>query len=180
MRYVLVCIIKGEAAKLNEKLAFEVKSKFNARRSKLPPHFTIKAPFETSEENIYELKEVLEKFRCRFNAEKMSIDGFSSFRKDVVYMKVNLSRKGKEVHDQLIDELKRLKWLQWKNNEGKDKVFHCTIVSKKVKEHFDEILTHVKNYECNYKCYFDNISLYKWNVNKWEIDKEYNLTKVEE
>ncbi|AAK79570.1 2'-5' RNA ligase [Clostridium acetobutylicum] len=177
MRYVLVCIINGEAAKLNNRLASELKHEFNARRSKLPPHFTIKAPFETDEKNIDDMKNILKKFESSFNAYNMDISGFSSFRKDVIYMPINLSKEAKEVHDKLIDELKGLKWLEWKNNEGKNKVFHCTVVSKRVRENFDEMLRYVNDYECNFKSDFDNITLYKWDTNTWVLEESYKLQK---
>lgn len=176
-RYVLVCNVKGEAAKLNEKLASDIKYKFKAGRSKLPPHFTIKAPFETEEENVIELKNLLNTFSKKFNAEDMYIRGFSRFRKDVIYMPVELSDEGKIVNDKLIEELSRLKWLKWKPNEGKDKVFHCTIVSKRVKDNFDDIWDYVNKYKCDFKSSFDNILLYVWENNTWVVDHEYTLEK---
>lgn len=176
MRYVLVCNINGEAAKLNAKLAADLQYKFNAGRSKLGAHFTIKAPFETDEKNITSLKNILEKFQNVFKGYEMSIDGFDKFREDVIYMAVSPSKEAKEVHDKLIDELKKLPWLEWKRNEGKDKVFHCTIVSKRVKENFKEIWDYVNRHQCNFKSNFDNITLYKWEKNIWVLEESYELS----
>lgn len=175
MRYVLVCDINGEAAKLNEKLAFDLKQKFNTGRSKLGAHFTIKAPFETDEKNIVELKSILEKFKDNFKSYSMDIKGYLNFRRDVIYMPVILSEEAKEVHDCLIDELQTLDWLQWKSNEVKEKVFHCTIVSKRVRQNFKEALDYVNMYKCNFKSSFDNITLYKWEKNTWVLDESYKL-----
>ncbi|WP_234123702.1 2'-5' RNA ligase family protein [Clostridium hydrogenum] len=175
MRYVLACNINGEAAKLNAKLASELKYKFNAGRSKLGAHFTIKAPFETDEKNILSLKSTLEKFKDNFKSYDMEVKGYSNFREDVIYMPVTLSKEAKEVHDKLIDELKKLDWLEWKRNEGKEKVFHCTIVSKRVKENFKEMMDYVNKYKCNFKCSFDNITLYRWDKNTWVLEENYKL-----
>lgn len=60
MRYVLVSVVKGPAGDFNNNLRKDVFSKFKAKSSKLPAHFTIKSPFE--EDNINELENVLEKF----------------------------------------------------------------------------------------------------------------------
>ena len=46
MRYVIVCVLKGEAGDFNNNLRKDILKKFNAKSSKLPAHFTIKAPFE--------------------------------------------------------------------------------------------------------------------------------------
>lgn len=172
MRYVIVCNIGGKAAKLNAKLAADLKYKFNAGRSKLSAHFTIKAPFETDENNIIELENILEKFQSDFKGYEISIDGFDKFREDVIYMPVKLSKEARNVYDKLINELKKLNWLEWKRNEDKNKVFHCTIVSKRVKNNFEEIWEYVNKYNCNFKANFDNITLYKWEKNNWILKKE--------
>lgn len=60
MRYVIVSVVKGKAGNFNNNLRKEVFQKFNAKSSKLPAHFTIKAPFEY--DDIEELEEVLQSF----------------------------------------------------------------------------------------------------------------------
>ena len=60
MRYVIVSVVKGKAGNFNNNLRKEVFQKFNAKSSKLPAHFTIKAPFEY--DDIEELEEVLQNF----------------------------------------------------------------------------------------------------------------------
>ena len=61
MRYVIVCVVKGEAGRFNNEMRRDIFKKFNAKSSKLPAHFTIKAPFEY-EGSIKELEEELYKF----------------------------------------------------------------------------------------------------------------------
>ena len=60
MRYVIVSVVKGSAGKFNNNLRKEVFEKFQAKSSKLPAHFTIKAPFEC--EDINEVDKVVENF----------------------------------------------------------------------------------------------------------------------
>ena len=54
-------------------------------------------------------------------------------------MDIHPSRDAFKVHDKYIDELKKLSWLEWKQNEGENKKFHCTIVSKRIREKFNDI-----------------------------------------
>lgn len=44
MRHVIVCVVKGEAGNFNDEMRKDIFEKFKAKSSKLPAHFTIKAP----------------------------------------------------------------------------------------------------------------------------------------
>lgn len=48
MRYVIVYLIKGEALSFHEELVGNICSQFKVKRQRLPAHFTIKVPFETT------------------------------------------------------------------------------------------------------------------------------------
>nr|WP_206154868.1 2'-5' RNA ligase family protein [Clostridium muellerianum] len=159
--------------KFHEKIRNDVCTKFNKKPQKLPAHFTIKAPFETEE--IDDMLEVLDEFSKVRKKAPIKVEGFGKFREDVVYMNINLSYEAKKIHDELIDELAKIPWIEFKSNEGKNKTFHCTIVSKRIKDKFKEIWEYVNQYECSFENYFDNISLYKWENNTWKLYKEFKL-----
>lgn len=114
-RYVIVCAIGSSALKFHEKLTSSVCYKFNKRRTKLPAHFTIKAPLD------------------------------------------------------------KIPWMSFKSNEGKNKIIHCTVVSKKIKDNFMDIWNYVCRYPFDFNEYFDNISLYHWKNNTWVLLKKYKL-----
>ncbi|MHC6178910.1 2'-5' RNA ligase family protein [Clostridium sp. JNZ X4-2] len=173
-RYVIVCTIGGSALKFHERLTSSVCYKFNKRRTKLPAHFTIKAPFET--DRIEDVKDVLEKFSANNNKTAIKLEGYGKFREDVIYMAVNMSPQAKKVHEDLISQLDKIPWMNFKSNEGKNKIFHCTVVSKKIKDNFKDIWNYVHKYTCDFNEYFDNISLYHWKNNTWVLLKKYKLT----
>lgn len=173
MRYVIVCLIKNEALEFHENLVSEVCDKFKVQRQKLPAHFTIKAPFEA--DDIDELEKATEDF-CNLNRKSLiKLEGFDHFRKDVVFIDIKTSEASVQVHDKYIDLLKKFNWLQWKENEGKNKKFHCTIVSRRIKEKFNEIWEYVNRLNPSFDGYFDNISILIWKNNRWETHKEYKL-----
>lgn len=172
-RYVLVCNIEGDALRFHEKVTSEVCQKFNKRRQKLPAHVTLKAPFET--DKIDELVDMLNDFSKNEYKASMEVKGFGRFRGDVVYMDVRLSDEAKRVHDKLMDELIKIPWIELKKNEGKDRVFHCTIVSKGIQDKFNEIWEYVNQYKCNFDTYFDNMSLYIWENNTWIPYKRFKF-----
>ena len=172
MRYVIVSIVKGEAGDFNNELREDVYEKFKAKSSKLPAHFTIKAPFEY-DGSINELENILEDYSKETKAKPYKITGFNHFDDRVIYMDVNMSKEGKKIHDRLIDKLEVLPFINFNKKDGKDKVFHVTITSKKLPPKFKEVWEYVNEFNCEYSCNFDNVSLYKWEDNTWKLHKEY-------
>jgi len=172
-RYVIVCLIKGEALQFHEKLVDEVCSKFNVKPQRLPAHFTIKAPFEL--EDVSEIENIIESFTKNRKSEGILIDGFGFFRTNVVFMKVNPSSDAKKIHDDFIKELKKVSNLEWKPNEGKEKVYHCTVVSKLREDKFQPIWEYVSNFSPKYELQFDNISILRWENYRWVTHKEFKI-----
>ncbi|MBE6050014.1 MAG: 2'-5' RNA ligase family protein [Clostridium sp.] len=179
MRYVIVSVIKGEAGEFNNNLRKEVFENFKARSSKLPAHFTIKAPFEY-DGNIEKLENILERFTNKEKATSLKINGYDHFDDRVIYMKVDMSEEGKKVHDKLISKLGQLSFINFNKNDGYDKVFHVTITSKKLPPKYQEVWNYVKTRPCKFNCSFDNISVFKWEDNTWKLYKEYLFKKEKE
>lgn len=173
MRYVIVSVVKGKAGNFNNNLRKEVYEKSGAKSSKLPAHFTIKSPFES--ENIDDLELLLKDFSLNNNSCLYNIKGYDSFDNRVIYMKVFMSKEGQILHDKLIDKLNTLDYINFKPKEGKDKIFHVTISSKKIQPIFTDLWDYVNEIPCDFDCNFDNISIYKWQGNTWTLHKEYLL-----
>lgn len=171
MRYVIVSVTKGNAGDFNNRLRKNLFEKFGAKSSKLPPHFTIKSPFES--EDLSALENMLQKF-CNSNPiSKYKIDGYEHFDDRVVYMKVLMSPQGKIIHDKLISELEKFKYIKFNNHDGKDKIFHVTLASKKINKIYKDIFNYVTPIPCSFDCTFDNISIFKWQDDTWVLHKEY-------
>lgn len=175
-RYVLVCVIEDKAGKFHDRIVESVCHKFNKRRTKLPAHITLKAPFET--DKIAEMESVLESFVTGRDKTPIKVEGFGKFRRDVIYIDVKVSEEAKKVHDELMDELVKIPWIELKENEGKNKVFHCTIVSKRIQDKFKEIWEYVNQFTCDFNLYFDNLTLYKWQDNTWVLYKKYKFRET--
>lgn len=173
MRYVVVSILKGKAGIFNNNLRKEIFTKFKSKSSKLPAHFTIKAPFES--EDISRLDDVLRIFCKNNKSQPYSIKGYDHFDNRVIFMKVLMSNEGKILHDKLIDVMSELDFINFSSHDGKDKIFHVTIASKKIQPIFNELWDYVKNINCNFNCTFDNISIYRWEDNTWILYNEYLL-----
>ncbi len=174
MRYVIVCVLQNEAGAFNNQMRKDVWDKLKARSSKLPAHFTIKAPFEY-DEPITELEEVLETFCQRERAYPFKLEGYGHFGDRVVYMHVDMSKEAKEVHDRLIDELRQVPYIHFSKQDDKDKTFHVTVASKRIQPVYQEVWEYANSKPCHFDCKFDDISIYKWEDNTWVLHKAYNL-----
>lgn len=171
-----MCLLKGEVHDFHEKLVENVCKNFKVDRQKLPAHFTIKAPFETdNEDNIKEIEKITEEFCNKNKKTPIKIDGFNHFRDNVIFMDIHPSKEAVSVYNDYIDELKNIDWLEWKRNDGKGKKFHCTIVSKRIREKFNDIEKYISQFHPNFETSFDNISILIWKNYRWEIYKEYKL-----
>ncbi len=173
MRYVIVSVVKGPAGNFNNNLRKEVFEKFGAKSSKLPAHFTIKAPFEA--DDISDLDYLLKDFSNTHNAVSYKIKNYDHFDNRVVYMDVKMSKEGKILHDELIDELEKLPYINFQSHDHKNKVFHVTISSKKIQKIYYELWDYVNQIPCDFNCKFDNISVFKWDNNTWVLHSEYLL-----
>lgn len=174
MRYVIVCVVKGSAGDFNNSLRKELLKKLNAKSSKLPAHFTIKAPFEYEGE-INELDKVLEKFSKNIKAEPFTIEGYDHFDDRVIYMKINMSQEAKAVHDKLIDNMSTIPYINFEEKEGKNKVFHVTLASKKLRPLYNKVWDYVKQYPCKFQCFFNNVTIYKWEEGTWKLYREFGF-----
>ncbi|WP_419750857.1 2'-5' RNA ligase family protein [Terrisporobacter petrolearius] len=171
MRYVIVSVVKGEAGNFNNKLRKEVYEIFKAKSSKLPAHFTIKSPFE--EEDIKSLEEVLETFVKNNKKANYILNGYDHFDDRVIFMKVNMSDEAKKLHDKLIDELSKINYINFTEKDGKNKIFHVTVSSKKIQKIYKDLWNYVNQFPFKFHCEFDNICIYKWEDNTWKLHKEY-------
>ncbi len=174
MRYVIVCVLKGEAGDFNNNLRKDILKKFNAKSSKLPAHFTIKAPFEY-DGSIIDLENNIEAFCKRERSQPFRLNNYNHFDNRVIYMDVDMSKEGKMLHDRLIEEIDKSSYINFTKTDGKDKVFHVTLSSKKLPPIYEEVWNYVNQYKFDFKCNFDNITIYKWEENTWKIYREFLL-----
>lgn len=177
MLYVIVCVVKGEAGALNNHLRYKVWEKFKLRYSKLPPHFTIKAPFEYDGE-LLELNQMLNNFVQKEKAQPFKIKGYHHFDNRVIYMDVKMSQAGQAMHDRLIDQMSEIPYIQFDQQDGKEKIFHVTVASKKLRPCYEMVWQYVTQSPCNFETLFDNICIYKWDGGTWKLYQAFTLSST--
>lgn len=176
MRYVVVCDVGGEGGLFNHTLRKEVYEKMGVKSSSLPAHFTIKAPFEY-EGAVTELEQVLEEFCQKEYAAPFKLRGYDHFEDRVIYMHVEMSKEGQALHDRLIDAMEKVPYITFDKKDGKDKIFHVTVSSKRVSPIYHELWDYVHQYPCDFECMFDNLTLYSWDEHRWKCERVFKLQK---
>ncbi|MCD3216353.1 phosphoesterase [Clostridium botulinum C] len=174
-RYVIVSLIHGDARKFHEKLVQEISNKFKVRAQTLPMHITLKAPFEI--EDISEVEQITEKFCNKNNKVNIDIKGIGHFRDNVIFMDIIPSKEAIQMNKDYYKELRNIKNLQWSNNEGENRKFHCTLASKNIRNKFEKIWNFVINEEISFSSVIDNITIMQYNFKdfKWDLYKKFQL-----
>lgn len=173
MRFVIVCLIKGTALKFHEKITEDVCYKFKVKRQRLPAHFTLKAPFEL--DDICDLENEISTFVNSNKKQPVKIDGINHFGTNVIFMNIIPSKKALILYNDFIALLKNLDYLTWKKHDGNSKTFHATIVTHLKENKFHEIWDYISKYNPNFSIYFDNISILKWQKDKWVTYRKFEL-----
>lgn len=173
MRYVIVCLIKGEAGEFHSEMVKSVSRSFNVQGQKLPAHFTIKAPFEY--DDISEIEKITDEFCNNASKSSFMMEGYDHFKNNVVFMDIKPSKETISAVESYISALKVVPNLQWKPNEKGKRRFHCTIVSRMPEDKYTDIWNFVHNHKYSYQVYFDNISILIWSKYRWVTHKEYSL-----
>ncbi|WP_252232318.1 2'-5' RNA ligase family protein [Clostridium sp. ZBS15] len=176
MRYVVVCVVKGEAGDFNNNLRRELFKNLKAKSSKLPAHFTIKAPFEY-DGDIIELINILEEVTQTEKTAPFKISGYDHFGDRVVYMNVEMSDEGKIIHDKIIEKMSLVPYIEFDKSDGKDKTFHITLASKRIRSIYTKIWEYINQYSCEFECLFDNVTIYNWTEGTWKVYKEFKFKK---
>ena len=174
MKYVIVSVVHGKAGEFNQELRQKAREKYGAKLSSLPPHFTIKAPFDYNG-SIKELKRGMQLFAEKEKKEVYEVKGYDHFERRVIFMDVIMSTQAKAMHDRFIEFLEGFSYLTWKGKDGKDKRFHITIAAKKVEPFYDRLWDEVNHYPCEFLCWFDNICLYRLEDSNWMLEEKVEL-----
>jgi 2'-5' RNA ligase len=177
MRYSIFYLLSGEAKKYNEKLMRESADVSGERYvvdvSKLPPHITLRSPFEF--DDFKKLDSLLKDFAKKQKKTKIRFKSFGNFRRFVSFMKPSFSVGTKIIQKELIKELD--KKLRIRPHEFDVKHHpHATICYGNNKEQFNLIWNYLKKQKKpNFELEFNEIALMEKVDNQWAVKKKYEL-----
>lgn len=177
MKYAIVHLLTGKAREYHVKLVKTLAKEFNEPyliKNPIPSHITLKYSFKTNK--IKEIEKSLESFIKDKKQSDIKIRKINNFDKKVLYLQVDFSKKATKVYRELLKELKKIKYLNWRKFDAKEK-FHATIIYANTKENYRKISRKVFKIKPKLDIKFDNISILKKQKNKWKIHKIYKITR---
>lgn len=175
MKYSIVYLIRGKTEKFHKKKVKELALKFKEPYlldNPIPSHATLKYPFLTN--RIKEIEIMLKKFTENQNKSLIKIRKVKNFHKKVIYLKLDFSKESTKVFNNLIKELKKLKWLDWRKLDNKRK-FHATLIYGNTPESFKKIWREVSKLKPKFDLNLDNITILKKLRKHWKIYKTFEI-----
>jgi 2'-5' RNA ligase len=177
MKYFVGYLIRGQAAKWHTALSDDIANKFNIWRisDKNPPHITIYYPFEI--EDISRVKNFLNGWISDHRMlGSVSISGFDRFEERVVFVKVRINDDTEKEIQKLQKALCEIAPLRDTRADQLGWHPHATLAYKIPEEKINEIWRYVKTLDTpKFVIPFDNISIFKWEVDKWTIEESLNF-----
>lgn len=174
MRYLIAHLIKGEAGAYHIALSDDI-----ARRHRLaptsvriPPHFTLKAPFEMSD--MAPIEEILAAFAADEHPEPYLLGGFGEFDGRVIYLAASAPKQTHMLLRRLQDRLRAVPWMTFKRTEF-PLTLHATLVYAKSKEQTVEILSGLREHR-TFESSLDAVALLRNDSDRWQVLREYPLS----
>lgn len=177
MRYCIVYLAEGEIEKYFKEITSLLSQKFNIRNlsERIPPHITLKYPFEYEEEKLGEIEKNIENAIAGMKPIDFIVEGFSKFINDSKTIFLKVAKR-----DDLISLIKDCK--SKLGSYGEDKVFdvdnfepHISIARNLSVSESDKIWEYLIQLEKPlFNLKFDNVSILEWQKNDtWKVLKTY-------
>ena len=174
MRYFIAYTLDGETKTAHEKLTNEIADTFDVFRLSgyIPPHITLKYPFEAKE--INDIEQILASFSLTHNRAPIKIHGFGSFDEETIFTDVLASAEAENLIQELMDALRTIPWLLFEKFDWPKKL-HSTVGRHISKEIFSTVWSFVKEKQFDFDLYIDNVSILKKEGAGWVMHKKYSL-----
>lgn len=177
MKYFIAHLLSGDAKKYHEKLTRTLSRRFSVvpLHEKVPPHMTVKIPFEASDDEIRDVERVLRSFARTRAAEPFFISGFGHFGFRTIYLNVEKSERTVALARGCLSAMKKnLPWLSFGPLEGNK--LHASIARFLSRRQFLRIWKLLGGLKPSFQSTFDNIAILKKDGSHWDIHTRIALT----
>ncbi len=169
MKYFVAYLLSGSAKSYHERLTRQIFEKYKTARffEKVPPHVTIKAPFEATDEGILDVERVLRAFARTAEAPSFVLEGFGHFGFRTVY----LNGEGKEATVFVRRCIKLLRenipWMSQSPLEGNK--LHASVARFLSRRKFERIWRALKGACPSVEVTLDNVAILKQTDGVWKV-----------
>ncbi len=174
MRYCVVYLVKGELQEYFNQITTDVALKFGTKdlSKRVPPHITLKYPFETDDIREVENKIIATiKGKPNFN---FIVEGFERFadKKETIFLSVKVDEAAYSVLKQVISEIGEI---------GEDRNFPVYKPHLSVVRHLDDGLSDkISEYlntlpKSRFELFFNNVAILAFENDVWRVYKEFSF-----
>lgn len=176
MRFFTGYLIEGDAADYYKKLTEDLASRFGIDNlnEHIPPHFTFKPPFDTS--NIEEFEKMIEVLSKELKVQKIVIKGFERFDFESPTIFLNAQED-----QELMIAIKKIVTTLKEYGENRNFLpdpfrLHASVARYLSKDQSDEIWSYLQTIpQPSFTLNFDNLTIFSKNGNKWEVYRTYRF-----
>ena len=178
----IVYLLPDEVSVYHRSLRHKIEDAFNLvghHDLHAPSHITLKYRFQAL--NIHEIDHTLETFSLSQAKTKWNIKGFNFFQNAgafVLFMDVVPSIAARQAHNQLLEALKQLDWMQWSPFDNATLHYHITLAHQGLNsQNFDKVWSFLGQIDTpNFELCFDNVALLQINEGVHTVCKKYWLS----
>ncbi len=179
MKYIIAHLIRGEAKDKHEAITKDLVKKFDTFpiHDRIAPHLTLKRVFELDADGIKNLCSTLDTFVDCHTQSTYRLDGFNHFVEDVIYIDVKPSPEMLSTAKDLMNVLHKVENITFDEFDAIENDFHASVVFRKLKPFdYKEVWNYLnKEEKIDFDMKFDNIAIMKKEVDKWYIDRVWEL-----
>lgn len=176
MKYFVAHLLGGDVKKYHDSLTRELAEKYRITplHDRIPPHITIKAPFETDEVGIKDVERTLRSFAYHEQPATLSVRGFGRFGFRTVYMDVYRSQAAIDVVRRAITTLNaNVPWMPTAPLEGNK--LHASVARFLNRRQFRRVWRHVQELTPRFETNLDTIAILKKETRSWALHASIQL-----
>jgi len=181
LKYLIAHLLSGDAKTCHTRIARELSTRFNVPPlyERIPPHVTVKPPFEADDAGIEEVERVLRAFAKSERAAPYTIRGFGRFGFRTVYMDIIKSPETVLLARRALSTLNaNLPWLARYPHEGNK--LHASVARFLDRRQFRRIWRTLKGVRPEFSLSFDNLAILKQEGRVWKVHTLVSLRSSEE
>jgi 2'-5' RNA ligase len=170
VKYFVAHLLSDDARRYHERLTRELAQRFKIvpLHERVPPHLTVKIPFEASEEEVADLERVLRAFARTHTSTPLELEGFGHFGFRTVYLDVKRSRESILLVRECIDTLKKnAPWMSFGPLEGNK--LHASVARFLSRRQFQRMWKLLKTSRPHFHTTLDNLTILKKDGARWIV-----------
>lgn len=152
--------------------ANSLRRRYDPHYALIPPHLTLKGPFEATDEGIKEITNKIQTIASNFSPVNITINKISSFKpvNNVIYLKVDSPEELESLHHELCTA--------FEGNQEYNFVPHITLGQKMSDDEHSDVYSSLRMKEIHFEDTADRIHLlYQLENGSWTVYETFRLGK---